>query len=265
MDALRDPLAQLVAETGAEILQYYQSAEQLEAQTKADNTPVTEADIAAHHRLMEGLAPFGLPVLSEESGKDAEDRRNWDSFWMVDPLDGTKEFLGRTGEFTINIALIEGECAVFGLVAIPVSGEIYLGGAGLGAWSRRDGKWESIRSRPLDTEGTVTVLASRRHRGERLDACLEALRNNVATLRRDNAGSALKFCRLAAGDADFYPRYSPCSEWDTAAGQALLEGAGGAVLGLDGMPLRYNLRDTLLSPNFHAIADPAAPIWARLR
>jgi 3'(2'), 5'-bisphosphate nucleotidase len=109
------------------------------------------------------------------------------------------------------------------------------------------------------------VLASRRYRGEKLDACLSALGAQVARVRRDNAGSALKFCRLAEGEADFYPRYSPCSEWDTAAGQALLEGAGGAVLGLDGMPLRYNARDSLLSPCFHAVGDPCQPLWASLR
>ena len=109
------------------------------------------------------------------------------------------------------------------------------------------------------------MLASRRHRGERLNECLDALESRVSALQRDNAGSALKFCRLAEGAADFYPRYSPCSEWDTAAGQALLEGAGGAVLGLDGKPLTYNCRDTLLSPSFHAIADPAQPLWAELR
>ena len=170
---------------------------------------------------MAGLAPFGLPVLSEESGPDAGDRRSWQTFWMVDPLDGTKEFLGKTGEFTINIALIEGDRAVFGLVAVPVTGEVFLGGEGLGAWSLNDGVWEPVHARALDAAGTVTVLASRRHRGERLDNCLDALRGEVGELRRDNAGKCSQVRRLAAGDADFYPRYSPCSEWDTAAGQAL--------------------------------------------
>ena len=215
---------------------------------------------------MTGLQPFGLPVLSEESKElPFEERAGWNPFWMVDPLDGTKEFLGGTGEFTVNIALIEGHRAVFGLVAVPMESAVYVGGAGLGAWRLAAGEWEPILARPLDSNGTVVVLASRRHRGERLDACLDALQSRVATLRRDNAGSALKFCRLAEGAADFYPRYSPCSEWDTAAGQALLEGAGGAVLGLDGKPLTYNRRDTLLSPDFHAIADPSQSLWAELR
>ncbi len=204
-------------------------------------------------------------MLSEESVGDATARHGWDAFWMVDPLDGTKEFLARTGEFTINIALVEGDTAVFGLVALPIGGVVYAGGPGLGAWRSDGEQWAPIRARALDVSGEVVVLASRRHRGEALDACLAALEAEVGSVRRDNAGSALKFCWLAEGRADFYPRYSPCSEWDTAAGQALLEGAGGAVLGLDGRPLRYNTRDSLLSPHFHAVADPDQPLWNTLR
>jgi len=226
---------------------------------------VTAADLAAHRRLVAGLQPFGLPVLSEESAEQASHRRDWENFWMVDPLDGTKECVGGTGGVTVNIARFEGHRAVFGLVAVPTESAVYMGGAGLGAWKLTGGDHQPIRTRPLDSAGTVVVLASRRHRGARLAACLDALQSRVCTLQRDNAGSALKFCRLAEGAADFYPRYSPCSEWDTAAGQALLEGAGGAVLGLDGEPLGYNRRDTLLSPNFHAIADPSQPLWAELR
>ncbi len=250
--------------TGEEILRFYHSGEEVESEAKADNTPVTAADLAAHHLLVDGLARFGLPVLSEESANEASARRDWPAFWMVDPLDGTREFLGRTGEFTINIALIEGHCASFGLIAVPVGGAVYAGGKGLGAWKRVSEHWVPIHCRPLPEAETLVVTASRRHRGEKLDASLATLEQRFPGFRRDHAGSALKFCHLAEGRADFYPRYSPCSEWDTAAGQAIVEGAGGAVLGMDGEPLRYNARDTLLSPHFHAMADPQHPLWKSL-
>jgi 3'(2'), 5'-bisphosphate nucleotidase len=259
-----DDLAFLAQATSEEILRYYHSGDDVESASKADDTPVTEADIAAHHVLLDGLAPYGLPVLSEESTDLSSERHEWREFWMVDPLDGTREFLGRTGEFTVNIALIRDHVAVFGMIAVPLSGTVYAGGDGLGAWKRLAGSWVPIRARQLDSTETLVVISSRRHRGEQLAACLAALESAAPGFRRDHAGSALKFCRLAEGRADFYPRYSPCSEWDTAAGQALLEGAGGAVLGMDGRPLRYNTRDTLLSPHFHAMADPDSPLWKKL-
>jgi 3'(2'), 5'-bisphosphate nucleotidase len=261
LDEILDPLYELVQRTGAEILRYYHSGEEVESESKADNTPVTEADIAAHHMLVDGLARFGLPVLSEESATEVVQRHDWSSFWMVDPLDGTREFLGRTGEFTINIALIEGHEVSFGLIGVPVGGAVYAGGRDLGAWKRVAEAWVPIRCRALPRAESLVVVASRRHRGEKLDASLARLEEHFPGLRRDHAGSALKFCQLAEGRADFYPRYSPCSEWDTAAGQAIVEGAGGAVLGLDGKPLTYNARDTLLSPHFHAVADPSQSLW----
>ncbi len=264
LDEILEPLYDLVQATGEEILRFYHSGEEVESESKADNTPVTEADIAAHHMLVAGLARFELPVLSEESAGDTSERRDWSRFWMVDPLDGTREFLGRTGEFTINIALIEDHVASFGLIAVPVGGAVYAGGRGLGAWKRVSEAWVPIHCHPLPEAETLVVVASRRHRGEKLDASLAALELHYPGMRRDHAGSALKFCQLADGRADFYPRYSPCSEWDTAAGQAIVEGAGGAVLGMDGEPLTYNARDTLLSPHFHAVADPSQSVWELL-
>lgn len=261
LPAIREPLSEIARAAGAEILRHYHSGEAPEAESKADDTPVTAADIAAHHILVDGLSPFGLPVLSEESVVSAETRHGWCDFWMVDPLDGTREFLARTGEFTVNIALVRDHVAVFGVIAEPGSAAVYAGGPGVGAWKQLAGNWVPVRCRPLSRAETLVVIGSRRHRGEKLESCLASLEAAKPGFRRDHAGSALKFCRLADGRADFYPRYSPCSEWDTAAGQALVEGAGGAVLGMDGEPLRYNQRDTLLSPNFHAIADPADPFW----
>lgn len=271
------PLQQLCREAAASILCHYASAQAGEHDRKSDSSPLTAADLASHHLLLEGLQPFALPVLSEESEAAVrEQARQWPRYWLVDPLDGTKEFLERTGEFTINIALIERHQAVFGLVALPLAQEIYLGVPGHGAWKcawkcgwqhsgeQPCGNWQAIACRPLRSALPTVVLTSRRHRGEKLETCLQALRASVGQVERAYVGSALKFCQLAAGDADFYPRFSPCSEWDTAAGQAVLEGAGGGIFDLQGRPLRYNRGDSLLNPDFLAIADPAAAVWSTL-
>ena len=249
---------------GRAILSHYHSDAPVASETKPDDTPVTAADLAAHDVLVAGLSRFGLPVLSEESVEQAVQRREWEAFWMVDPLDGTREFLERTGEFSINIALIEDHRATFGLIAIPGTGEVFCGGPAVGAWQLAKGAWKAVHCRPLPEAGPVIVLASRRHRGEKLQRFLAKLDDLVPDLARVHSGSAIKFCRLAEGSADLYPRFSPCSEWDTAAGQALLEGAGGAVLSAEGSPLRYNSRETLLSPNFYALADPGHPLWSKL-
>ncbi len=247
------------------MLTYYANRHSITRHSKTDNSPVTEADLAAHRHIVAGLAEHGWPVLSEECSSGQADRHGWSRFWLVDPLDGTREFLGGTGDFTINIALVDAGDAVLGLVAHPPSDAIYIGGSGVGAWCFQDGKRQRLTARSSQASSALTVLASRRHRNPEVDACITALRHQGAEPVLDNVGSALKFCRLAEGKADFYPRYAPCYEWDTAAGQALLEGAGGAVWGLDGLPLRYNQRETLASPPFHAVADPAAAYWSRLR
>jgi 3'(2'), 5'-bisphosphate nucleotidase len=185
---------------------------------------------------------------------------------MVDPLDGTREFLERSGEFTINVALIVAQRPVIGVLYEPMTHAANLGIPGEGAWRlcRNGEHWASVplQTRALPTDH-MTVLASRRHRNPRLDLCLEIL-SASHSLERQNSGSALKFCDLAAGRGDFYPRFSPCSEWDVAAGDALVCAAGGEVLGLDGQPLKYNARDTLLSPHFLAVGDREAPLWSAL-
>jgi 3'(2'), 5'-bisphosphate nucleotidase len=208
-------------------------------------------------------------VLSEESREsELARRRDWHRFWLVDPLDGTKEFLARTGEFTINVALIDEHLPVLGVIYLPLEDVAYVGLPGTGAWRHQfaEGVWHrrAISARKLEAGQSLTVLASRRHRGPRLRSCLDWLVGQWGPLERDDSGSALKFCQLAAGEGDFYPRFTPCCEWDTAAGQALVEAAGGCVVGLDGAPLRYNQRDSLLSPNFYALADPAHALWRQL-
>jgi 3'(2'), 5'-bisphosphate nucleotidase len=209
-------------------------------------------------------------VLSEESAPtDIAQRLHWRRYWLIDPLDGTKEFLARTGEFTINIALVDDHQPVLGVLYLPLERVAYVGipgrlahcysDAGNDAWSVSE-----LAVRHLQPAAAMVVLASRRHSGGHLQACLRWLDEHWGPVTRCNMGSALKFCQMAQGQGDFYPRFSPCCEWDTAAGQAVLEAAGGCVLGLDGAPLRYNCQESLYSPPFYAIAAKAHPLWQSL-
>jgi 3'(2'), 5'-bisphosphate nucleotidase len=269
---LEQPLLTLCATAGEAICEHYHAPASGHYESKGDDTPLTLADLASHDLLMAGLGALDatIPVLSEESvPAEIVQRHQWQRYWLVDPLDGTKEFLGRTGEFTINIALIEDHRPVLGVLYLPLQRMAYVGIPGAHALRYTDvgeGSWVSslLETRSLQTDGELTVLASRRHRGPRFKACLTWLDEQWGSVSRSNMGSALKFCRMAEGHGDFYPRFSPCCEWDTAAGQAILEAAGGCLLGLDGHPLRYNLSDSLYSPPFYAIADSHHPFWQRL-
>ena len=265
------PLLQLCLEAGGLICDHYHAPEADQYQSKGDDSPLTRADVDSHHCLLAGLEALTprLPVLSEESTEeDQAQRREWPRYWLVDPLDGTKEFLARTGEFTINIALIAEHKPVLGVLYLPLEQAAYVGIPGVGAWHYQyaDGAWREtpLAARSLQQGKPLMVLASRRHRGPRLMACLEWLGEHWGEVDRLDSGSALKFCQLAEGKGDLYPRFTPCCEWDTAAGQALVEAAGGQVLGLDGLPLRYNCGDSLMSPNFYAIADPAHALWSQM-
>ena len=251
-----EALCALCEEAGQAITSHYHADDGSSHRSKSDNSPLTDADLASHAILVAGLQQFGLPVLSEESSPEVfSDRLDWDVFWMVDPLDGTREFIERTGEFTINIALIRQHRACFGMIAVPLRGEIYAGEPWRAAAKYRDGHWQPIHCRKLPASAPLLVLTSRRHRGAKLEDCLQGLGRHKGGVERKYMGSALKFCELAEGKADFYPRFSTCSEWDTAAGQALLEGAGGQLLDLAGEPLQYNAREGLLNPDFLAVAD----------
>jgi 3'(2'), 5'-bisphosphate nucleotidase len=262
----RDPASllphvrQLVAAAGDAILEVYASGHEVEY--KADDSPITRADRAAHEVLSAGLRRLtpDVPVLSEESAEEHahEVRRRWNEFWLVDPLDGTKEFINRNGEFTVNVALIRDHRPVLGVVAAPVLGLVYYGADGLGAFiAQRDGSERRIHVRPA--ADPLVVVGSRSHRGDSLDGVLA----RIGAHEMRPMGSSLKFCLVAEGTADLYPRLGPTSEWDTAAAQAVVEAAGGAVTTLDGMPLRYNERDTLLNPHFLAFGD-AGREWHRL-
>jgi len=250
--ALLPQVLDAVAAAGTAILEVYAAPHDVEY--KADDSPITRADRAAHEILARRLAAItpDVPMLSEEheAGHARAVRGGWHEFWLVDPLDGTKEFIGRNGEFTVNVALVRDHCPVLGVVAAPALGLTYYAAQGVGAFRREDGgAAEPIHVRPA--AAPLVVVGSRSHRGDSLDGLLARL--GPHELRP--MGSALKICVVAEGGADFYPRLGPTSEWDTAAAQAVVEVAGGAVTTLDGAPLRYNERDTLLNPHFMAYGD----------
>jgi 3'(2'), 5'-bisphosphate nucleotidase len=266
------PLLELCREAGVLICKHYHAPGATDFQSKDDQSPLTLADTESHTVLQAGLQALepDLPVLSEESAPEAlVGRLSWREYWLVDPLDGTKEFLAETGEFTVNIALIQEHRPVLGILYLPLEQVAYVGIPGQGAFSyeyQESGEWrrQALAPRALTQVGELTVLASRRHRNSKLEECLGWLREHWGPIARRDSGSALKFCQLVRGEGDFYPRFSPCCEWDTAAGQALLEAVGGALLGMDGKPLRYNCGESLLSPHFFAIADASHPLWREL-
>lgn len=230
-------------EAGVEILRIY-AADEMAVTEKADSSPVTEADQAAEAVILahlKRLAP-DVPVVAEEEVAAGRVPDAAPAFFLVDPLDGTKEFINRNGEFTVNIALVENGAPVLGVVYVPAMGEIYFGSVGEGA-ERAEVESGTLKNRrpiavrQLPAAGP-TVLASRSHRSPETDAFIE----RVKAAEIVNAGSSLKFCRVAAGDADLYPRLAPTMEWDTAAGDAVLRAAGGITVTLDGAPLAYGKR-----------------------
>ncbi|MFI8745800.1 3'(2'),5'-bisphosphate nucleotidase CysQ [Pseudomonas sp. NPDC077186] len=251
---------ELVRAAGAATLPYWRS--DLAVTEKADASPVTAADLAAHHILLDGLQALApdVPVLSEEAADiPLAERAAWTRWWLVDPLDGTKEFIAGSEEFTVNVALIEHGRVVFGVVGIPANGHCYWGGAGLGAWRCEIGVAERpIGVRPAPAQG-FTLVASKRHSSPAQERLLAELAARFGEPALVNIGSSLKFCLLAEGNADCYPRLAPTSQWDTAAAQGVLEGAGGEVLDLAGAPLAYQARESLLNPSFLAL--PAAAEW----
>jgi 3'(2'), 5'-bisphosphate nucleotidase len=245
----------LAREAGAKIMEIY--AQDFAVETKDDQSPLTAADLAAHRHIVAGLTAMtpNIPVLSEESASVPWDvRRGWTRYWLVDPLDGTREFVKKNGEFTVNIALIEDGAPTFGVVYAPALDEMLFGQRGVGAFVCDGDNHVPIMARqPADAP--LRVAASRSHLDTRTAAAIARM-GEVEPL---GLGSSLKFCRLAEGRLDVYPRFGPTSEWDTAAGQAVLEAAGGVVLRLDGSVLSYNTKDSLLNPDFIALGDARLP------
>ena len=250
-EALMKQLLPIARSAGDAIMAIYTSGS-TEVSHKDDASPVTEADIAAHRVLATQLASVlrGCPVVSEEDSASQAYRQSSGLFWLIDPLDGTKEFIARNGEFTVNIALIEdGRCSL-GVVYAPAIDSLYWGGAGLGAFRFMDAQTVSIKVATPKSGNTCRVVASKSHLNEATKALIE----RMGEVDLVQAGSSLKFCRVAEGEADIYPRLAPTCEWDTAAAQAVLEGAGGVVVDLQGLPLQYGKPD-VLNPSFIATRD----------
>ena len=249
-----------IAEQASErILKVYNT--EFDVTSKDDNTPLTEADMAAHHTIVEGLSKLtpDIPILSEESnGIPFEKRRQWQRYWLVDPLDGTREFVKRNGEFTVNIALIDDHKPIIGVIHTPVSGVCYYANNDEGSFKMTHGEGAvkiTTRRKPKDH---TLVAGSRSHRGDSLNDFLARIGDyDIVSM-----GSSLKSCLVAEGKVDIYPRLGPTSEWDTAAAQCIVENAGGVLVELSMEPMRYNTKESLLNPHFLVIGDTGFD-WAQ--
>ncbi len=239
-------------DAGKAILKIYD--QDFSVEHKADDSPLTQADLASHHCITTALQELtpDIPLLSEESAHIPwEERRRWRRYWLIDPLDGTREFVKRNGEFTVNIALIEDGGPVLGVVHVPVTGVTYFGDIDKGAF-RQLADQEAVPihvTKPCASP--MRVAGSRSHAGDSLKQFLARLPEHSMV----SMGSSLKLCLVAEGKADVYPRLGPTSEWDTAAAQAVVEAAGGKVTDTDMHPLRYNQKESLLNPHFLVFGD----------
>ena len=251
LNKLSPQVIEIAERAGRAVLDVYEQ-DDLGVTHKEDSSPLTQADLASHKLIVAELQKLtpDIPILSEESKEmPVEERRSWSRFWLVDPLDGTKEFVKRNGEFTVNIALIEDGRTKLGVVHAPVLGQTYWAAVSLGAHKRTEGKDEEISVTSFES-GTLKVVASRSHAGAETTAFLERLEKNVDGLEVVSKGSSLKLCLVAEGAAHLYPRFGPTMEWDTAAAQCVVEQAGGYVSETDLItPLRYN-KQSLLNPYF---------------
>jgi 3'(2'), 5'-bisphosphate nucleotidase len=251
--SLAEALMPIVARAGAAIMQVYGAGFAVEH--KQDNSPLTAADLESQRIIIEGLKRLtpDMPILSEESvAAPWSERQTWGELWVVDPLDGTREFVKRNGEFTVNIALVVAHEPLLGVVAAPAQGSVFWGAAGIGAFSQHAGA-QRLRIHTATPQLPLRVVGSRSHASPETAAYLERLGPHVMT----GVGSSLKFCLLAEGKADLYPRFGATSEWDTAAGQAVLEAAGGQVTRMDGHRMRYNCRESVINGDFVAFSHPS--------
>lgn len=254
----------IARDAGIQILDIYHNGFTVEK--KDDNSPLTDADMASHNTIVNGLAKLtpDIPVLSEESDKPAfKERQQWHTYWLVDPLDGTREFIKRNGEFTVNIALIQHHKCILGVVHVPVSDVDYYAWKNGGAFKAKSGgAAKTIRVKKLDSEKLI-VAGSRSHGTKQMQAYIKNLenfsgnnpQNNPGTLELLSMGSSLKLCLVAEGRADLYPRLGPTSEWDTAASHCIVEQAGGHLTKTDMTQLEYNTKDSLLNPFFFVFGD----------
>ena len=249
---LIDELKRISVNAGNAILKEYKS--NIKIEKKDDSSPVTKADLISNEIINESLEKLtpDIPIVSEEnSNVSFKKRKSWNRYWLIDPLDGTKEFIKKNGEFTVNIALIVCNEAQIGLINAPVMKNIYWGHKKHGAHMQNQNGIITQLKVSETIGNTRRIAISRSHKSDDLKKYL----SKIKKYKEIGIGSSLKFCLVANGDADYYPRLGPTSEWDTAAGQAILESAGGSVLKLCGEPLRYNLKKSFLNPSFFAINE----------
>jgi len=253
-DKLIPKVNEIARQAGAAIMAVYHSGGDAGETSKADGSPLTQADLAAHRIIVKGLKALtpDCHILSEEAADISyAERAQWTRFWLVDPLDGTKEFIKRNGEFTVNIALVENGEAVLGVVYAPALDVQYNAARGSGAFVQRgNSAAQPIRVREYFAGDTTKVVASRSHS----DSRTEALLNRLGDHQSISMGSSLKLCLVAEGAAHFYPRLGPTMEWDTAAAHAVVNEAGGRVCDLMGRELHYNKTD-LHNPEFLVLSN----------
>ncbi len=259
MQSLLNDVIKISKQAGDKILEIYNS-DDFDVQIKGDDSPLTKADLAAHNIIVNFLEKNypNIPCLSEEStGITFEQRKTWDECFVIDPLDGTKEFIARNGEFTVNIALQKKGKSVLGVIYVPVTGVLYYGADGVGSFKQeKNEEAKKIQVRKLQKKNGknhFTVVASRRHGLDKV----ESLCQNFSSFDLTSRGSSLKMCMVAEGVADLYPRLALTSEWDTAAAQAIVEHAGGKIVQLDFTDMSYNQKESLLNPFFLVLGDPS--------
>ena len=250
---LVNPVCKIAKQAGAEIMKIY--AEGFEIQEKKDHSPLTTADLASHNLIIEKLEKLTpeIPILSEESASISfTERSSWKNYWLIDPLDGTREFIKRHDEFTVNIALITEHCSSLGVVYIPVQDICYSAASNQGAFKQKQNSAaEKISSRSSLPDKNPTICGSRSHAGK----SLQALQDKIGEFDLISMGSSIKMCLVAEGVADIYPRFGPTSEWDTAAAHCVVNEAGGEIVNMNLQTLSYNTKDSLLNPSFLAIGD----------
>jgi len=250
---LVNPVCEIAKLAGAEIMKIY--AEGFEIEEKKDHSPLTTADLASHTLIIEKLEKLtpDIPILSEESASIAfAERSSWKDYWLIDPLDGTREFIKRNGEFTVNIALITEHTSSLGVVYLPVNDVCYYAARNLGAFKQEQTQTaEKIQSRNSTPATKPTICGSRSHAGK----SLQALQDKIGAFDLISMGSSIKMCLVAEGVADIYPRFGPTSEWDTAAAHCIVSEAGGVIVNTALETLPYNTKDSLLNPSFLAVGD----------
>jgi 3'(2'), 5'-bisphosphate nucleotidase len=257
LQSLLERVVPVAVEAGNAVMQVY--SRDFSSTEKDDKSPLTEADLASHHKIVDGLLAIdpSIPILSEEAkATPYEERKSWSRFWLVDPLDGTKEFIKRNGEFTVNIALVEDGQPILGVVHAPAIGATYSGIVGEGAWIETGGTKNELHATPYE-RGKLNVVASRSHAGPETEELIDRLRKHTGDCELVSIGSSLKLCLVAEGKAHLYPRLGPTMEWDTAAAHAVVEAAGATVRNVNGSEMSYN-KENLLNPHF-VVSSPGVP------